>query len=495
MVGAADAEYDIDKTCLPQPHAGCLLEKVTISAGKVITGGVNFALAVKDIAPHFTHNNYVKKLQSIAKKYVVFWDEADKRGWLVNGTSALLHLVRSSLHHYGNDEFSSAFLFDPSKMRNAADHRPQSAPKVLINNENKEMAIYPGKTERFDEDETKEMGARTEDSKTLKKKRGYYLFEDLVEQHYNYLDQIMDYHRKVAGRDGVKIKARVRNHLEGWDFWELATDRDPRPRVATLNALGYGWVDFIRTIDAVTLFGRGFGEIIRPIAFDGMCPKWRSLPAHKYYLAASVFDINNIMGDFGGGPADPMRIVRGLLWHCPGQVVAPCRCQIHETRASRMIRNALFDQHHDPVQSLYPERSRLVMHINGPGSLEKGGAVIFGHSVQWGYRWRENGHEDLEEDVPPPVPSTPEHQNMNISSLGSLNRESRLLTTSGSSQSRGSIPLGYSTPLTLDESIVDVDSVQDLQSTKPNPGNNAPGPSQRSVGHGGRRLRHERRRL
>lgn len=45
---------------------------------------------------------------------------------------------------------------------------------------------------------------------------------------------------------------RVRKHLEGWDFVEIATDHEPRPRVATLEAMGWGWVDFIRSIDAIT---------------------------------------------------------------------------------------------------------------------------------------------------------------------------------------------------------------------------------------------------
>lgn len=99
----------------------------------------------------------------------------------------------------------------------------------------------------------------------------------------------MDHHRHVAGHNGVNVKVRVRKHLEGWDFVELATDHDPHPPVATLQALGYGWVDFIHSIEAVTLFGRGFGDLIRPVEFEGMCPSRRSLPTQKYYLSASVF--------------------------------------------------------------------------------------------------------------------------------------------------------------------------------------------------------------
>jgi hypothetical protein len=476
---------------------------VSISGGKIITGGVTFAVAVKDTPPHLIRNGYIPRLKWIATRYVVLWDEEDKRGWLVNGISALLHLVRTSLEHDSKDDFSSSFLFDPSKMRDAAEHKPNSAINVLIDDDNKEMVIYPGRSERFEEEEeVKQKQADTEESKTWKKKRGYYLFEDLVEQHHNILEQIMDHQRHVAGQNGANVKVRVRKHLEGWDFIELATDHDPYPRVATLQALGYGWVDFIHSIDAITLFGRGFGDIIRPIEFKGMCPSWKRLPTQKYYLGASVFDLNNIMKKFGDKRADPPRIVHDLLWHCPGDVVAPCRCQGHGPR--QMIRRA-FRRHHDPVQVFYPKRSRLILPIRGPDMLEDGGAVVFGHSVEWPYRWRENGNEDLEEGGPPPSLFAPDHliTAHTGSSSGSSNRGAGSSIASGSTQSRESTveamvrssSLADSAQSTPVESIVE--SVQAFALAEPKPGDNVLGPSQHTmpVENGIRTLRREQRKL
>jgi len=476
---------------------------VSISCGKIIIGGVTFAVGVKDVPPHLTRNGYIPKLKWIATKYVVLWDEADKRGWLVNGISALLHLVRASLKYYSMDDFSSSFLFDPSKMKDAAEHKPNSAPKVLTDDDNKELEIYPGRSERLEEEEAKQNGADTEESKTRKKKRGYYLFEDLVEQHYNMLEQIMDHHRHVAGQNGVNLKVRVRKHLEGWDFVELATDHDPYPRVATLQALGYGWVDFIRSIDAITLFGRGFGDIIQPIEFDGMCPHWRSLPTQKYYLAASVFDLKNIMKKFGDERANPLKPVHDLLWHCPRGLIASCQCQGH---GARQTNRGAFRRHHDPVQVFYPIRSHLILPIRGPDKLEDGGAIVFGHNVAWGYRWRENGHEDLEEGDPLRSLPVPEHQIMTAptsSSSGPSNRGAGPSIASRSSQSRESMPgamtrsspSAYSAHSTPVESIVD--SAQALTPVEPEPGYNTQGLSQQTVPDEdrARTLRRERRRL
>lgn len=233
----------------------------------------------------------------------------------------------------------------------------------------------------------------------------------------------------------------MRKHLDGWDFAELATDHDPYPRVATLQALGYGWVDFIHSIEAVTLLGCGFGNIIQPMKFDGMCPNWRSLPTKKYYLGTSVFDLKNIMKKFGDMSMNSVRICHDLLWHCPGDIIAPCWCQKHSM--GQMIRKT-FKQHHDPVQVLYPKRSRLILPIRGPDKLENGGAVAFGHSIEWGYRWRENGNEDLEIGDPPP----------SISMNTELQFSSGSSTTSASSSSHEStgVAVMRSTPSQLSPS-------------------------------------------
>ncbi|KAI9662604.1 MAG: hypothetical protein M1821_008771 [Bathelium mastoideum] len=308
--GAADAQYSVDGTGLPRPHAGCLLEKVSISGGpRFITVGVSIAVGMKDVPHHLTRDGYIPNLKWIATKYVVLWDDADKRGWLVNGVSALLHLVRAWLENSSRDDFSSSFVFDSSKMEDEYKHEPNSAHRILSNKDNLGLKVYLDRIEVFEEEEVKQEGSGTEQgSKTRKEKRSYYLFQNLVEQHFKNLEQIIEYHNKVAGRNGIDLKTRVRKHLEGWDFVDLATNQDPNPRVATLRALGYGWVDFVRSIEAITLFGHGFGDIIRPIEFNGMCTQWKSLPRNEYYLAASVFDLRKIIDNdnkFGGKRGNP----------------------------------------------------------------------------------------------------------------------------------------------------------------------------------------------
>lgn len=168
---------------------------------------MTFAVGIKDVPPHVTRKGYIPKLRWIATKHVVLWDEGDKRGWLVNGISALLHLVRASLDQYRTDDFSDSFLFDQNKMQDAAEHKPNSAHKVLTNKQNREIVINEGEGEEFEE-EIRQKGAAIEESSCWKKKRGYYRFEDLVEQRYNTLEQAMDYQRHALSKNGINLKAR-----------------------------------------------------------------------------------------------------------------------------------------------------------------------------------------------------------------------------------------------------------------------------------------------
>ncbi|KAF2682374.1 hypothetical protein K458DRAFT_390861 [Lentithecium fluviatile CBS 122367] len=205
----------------------------------------------------------------------------------------------------------------------------------------------------------------------------------------------MEHQKHLAGQNGINLKWRSRTHLEGWDFKELATGYDPRPRVATLDSLGYGWVDLTRSIDAVTLFGCGFGDIIIPLKIDKMCPRWKQLPKERYHLAASIFDLNRIRESFGSRRTSSVEPVDGLVWHSPKQSFASCNCQEH--KAGRWLVKP-FTAHCDPVQVLCPKRSRLFLKIQNPVDLGNSGAVIFGQNQSWPYRWRRGGNRDSEEE-------------------------------------------------------------------------------------------------
>lgn len=391
-----------------------MLEKVAISGGQFVTGGASFCIGVKDTPIHVSQNDYVSKLQWISKKFVVMWDEEDKRGWLVNGTSALLHLLRASLEYNRTDKFNSAFLFKPDEFEDASKtHTTDAAIEVLMNNRNMKLKLYPGKGEMFDE-VTRRKGAEIDEA--AKEKRTFIRIEDRVEHFYNVLEKIIDNQIKAAGRGGMKMKLRARKHLEGWDFKDLATQRDPfYPHVATLDAFGKGWVDFTRAIQAITLFGRGFGDIFQPADSGSFCKTWTKVPVNKYYLAACISDLQEIIEENGDPDANPMKISDGLVWHNVGRTFESCRCG--EGKGSKA-------RHSDFAQILFPSSLSFRLPKTNAVQLENHGAVIFGHNSFFKWYWNDIGDPE-KGDIPEPPEEAEAFNDSAIGpSIGSTTEES-----------------------------------------------------------------------
>lgn len=365
QTGTDSCSYNIVRSKLPGPHQGCILENFSITGGKFINAGVNFSIGNKDKPIHVSsHKGYAKKIKWISKKFVVLWDEEAKRGWLVNGATALLHLVRTSLDYCRTDTLERWFLFKPEQMENTG-----SAIDVLMSPKNKMLELYQ------DEDELN--GQKTRNGS----EENFFRLKDQIEQIFNYLEKMIDSQVDAAGQGGVKLKGRVRKHIEGWDFTDLATEDPPfYPKVSTLQAMGSGWVDIAVAIDAITLFGRGFGDILQPVE-PYQCAQWVELPRQKYYLAACASDLKYIMDKFGD-PGTNTIIREKVMWNDPNNICSPCTCMEHGP-----------NKHSDPVQVLRPWKlpHTLPNEAKRPFELNKRGALIFGHSVHLVRVWKEIG--------------------------------------------------------------------------------------------------------
>jgi hypothetical protein len=127
------------------------------------------------------------------------------------------------------------------------------------------LKIYAKRSEVVEE--TSQKGNEPPET-TVKIKRAWEQFPDLVGDIYLTLGALFDIQTDASTADGfgAKVRTSIRRHLEGWDFQSLATGADPiLPKATTLCETGLGWVDLIRGINAITLFGVGFGEILQPV--------------------------------------------------------------------------------------------------------------------------------------------------------------------------------------------------------------------------------------
>ncbi|KAK8150546.1 hypothetical protein G3M48_001121 [Beauveria asiatica] len=92
-----DVNYNAGASELPRPHATCVLDKLSISGGKFILGGVGISIGVRESPIHLSRDTYRDKMRWVSGQYAILWDVGDELGWLVNGANALLHMVRASL--------------------------------------------------------------------------------------------------------------------------------------------------------------------------------------------------------------------------------------------------------------------------------------------------------------------------------------------------------------------------------------------------------------
>lgn len=345
-----------------------------------MTGGVDFAMGVKDKPIHLTRGSYIPKLEWIHKKFVVLWDERYKRGWLVNGTTALLHLSRAALKRKQESPFRSLLLFEPGSLEEAAERfTAESAVQVLTNERNMKLKVYRDKSQHNE----RVVWRGTEKDTLVYEEEKFYHFQDLVDDLYNVLEKMVEYQNHVKNRDGVSLKCRILKHLDGWEFDDVIENQDCRPSVATLEAMGYGWVNLISDIGAVTLLGRDFGEIIQPSGTEMHCDRWSQMPKGGYFLGACVSDLANIIRSHGN--EEQLKLTDNTSWY--NRSFESCQCHtsskhsylVQELRKSK-------DDKRSKSNNANDSSGNNGSAICTTASLDVRGAVIFSHNYQLAFK-------------------------------------------------------------------------------------------------------------
>jgi hypothetical protein len=314
-------------------------------------------------------------LQWLDQRYVVLWDEGEKRGWLVNGPSALLHLLRASLEHCGKGKFSDEFLFNIADFKEpTVRFRHDSALSALMNRSNRRLHLHQKEEKCVEETIQWPNGRRETVTKTS---TSYSTLEDKTMELCDILEKLVDHEAQSdASAKGLNMKPSLHCHGQGWDFHDIVTKRDPLYlQVATVPGSGGNWVDFAKSIRAVTLFGRGFGDLIKPLPTSTQGrDSWSTMPTGVGSLAAGMADLRDIIDRDGDRATQPLTLSRGVLWHNPSQ------SSPFEVRGDG-------SPGIDVVQELHPSDSTFQSLVAGMKSSTgvdvdacEHGAVIFGRS-------------------------------------------------------------------------------------------------------------------
>ncbi|KAL8364543.1 hypothetical protein RB595_003701 [Gaeumannomyces hyphopodioides] len=407
-VGAKDAMYQVESTSLDRPGDGFVFDRVSITAGKYITLAASGVIGKKEKPVRTVgETDYYKQLLWAEKRFVVFFDVRDRRAWLVDGLSALLHLVRASVEH--SRSLGLPILIGDNEGEHqlkeaTTTHTGRAAAREMLHSRhNTNITLYsnPAKKTRK-RTVTKEGDAEAVVKEITEEEQKLVGLVDRVDDMYHALSQIFD-HQWNDAQDGVggKLRLSPRRRLEGFDFMDLAgSDDQIFPKVLELNATGTGWVDFVRapTIRAVTLFGGGFGELLKPVAAfphppgapgsdcgrEGgssrpPCTRWDTLPRGEDLLAATMADMRSITKGKESTGQTRWEAVPDLHWLDPGGAMEEL-CG-NDCGAGGGAGSGA--PPHDRTQVFLPTWQSSML----AGRLPENGAAVFGHSTLFKLYW------------------------------------------------------------------------------------------------------------
>jgi hypothetical protein len=377
----------------------------------------------------------------------VFYDTQDHRAWLSNGLHTLLHLVRASLKEDQRGDFSDECLLNSSELEEdviTGGANPKSAIKFLKNRMNLEQPLFPG----LDEIRTEYTAvAGGQASTTHYRTSTTVRLKDRVSQIMDILWQLID-HQATLGVLTSEVPIRLpRSKLEGYRFMEVATRRAMTPRVTYLRAFGgagKSWVDFIRTIRAVILFGEGFGNLLTPhqakpmdsLQSTSVCGRWKAVPKGRDYLAVSGYDLARILRQEGSAMSSPVKLAPGIFWNPSTTAFECCACDDPvnkgKSQVDIILRLAHLRRPCDRVQVLLPSIQAIVAREDAAamGSIDINSAFIFGRSELFPWKWPDEGD--------------PKQEDLNEASVSSSGVGVNFLTTASTSSTRSPSTSGQS---------------------------------------------------
>jgi len=352
--------------------------------------GTTISIGIKDKPEHVSYDDeYLSTLQTMSERHFVFYDTINRRACLLDGASALLHLLRSFIKYsQTKSRLKNFFVFEDGELEEADKNRKggDAAFYVLANEHNQLLPLWR-KATTATEEITMKLGRRPEEA--VRYQKAYFCLKDRVLQICRVLQQIIAHQDDVYNRDGVgaRIKLTPRRQLEGFDFMDVATNQGTLwPKVDYIHAWGEGWVDFTRELHCVALFGTGFGNLIEPTG--NPCLRCMSnIPQGPDLLGITVADLLDIIEKNGDNDGSPWRVVEDIHWYVPNKLFEPCRCDSTPTTRNNRVQVFLPATH----PKLWGRGLRSPQ-------LVADGAILVGHSFKYPLRW--GNRRDPEEGEP-----------------------------------------------------------------------------------------------
>ena len=226
-----------------------------------IVYGRSLARATNDNESDF---DYIDILEICKERPVILYDTADdsQRRWMVPLLCVILHLI----HTWTVQEADSRLCFP---FVEPAWNSAHAAAKRLYRSADVDLRSRPANADRNDDEIFWPGKAEPKSIKIL------------VKQLWRGITQRVEDDLK-ASAEQPQIESDF-SKLRGWDYMDFIVKKPYRRMQVDFHG---NWGPFTR--DVLVLFGKCFGEVIRPSQDTCVCPMWKSIPPKRQYLVAMV---------------------------------------------------------------------------------------------------------------------------------------------------------------------------------------------------------------
>ncbi|KAI0139602.1 hypothetical protein F4776DRAFT_662554 [Hypoxylon sp. NC0597] len=140
--GSNEAHYAIGTTGVGVPNSKFAFDRINISAGHIVHASGCVAIGKNDKPRRATKTNYHRQVEGAEQLFAVLYDCKDRRAWLIDGASALLHLCRANLARRRNHGHKVLFSDDNIEEAKILYKGKDAAMGVLLNEYNMNLKIY-----------------------------------------------------------------------------------------------------------------------------------------------------------------------------------------------------------------------------------------------------------------------------------------------------------------------------------------------------------------
>jgi hypothetical protein len=254
---------------------------------------------------------YVEVVEKMSKMHVLLYDHDDGRGWLVDGASAVLHLLRFHVARYRPICDGERFTLEQFQYADST-AGVKSARDVLLSREMRKVVLVEEPLPDSERQVTETVGGITTVKTVVEGLMKRKTVEDRVRDLYEILELMYDSWKRRKTAPGIALET-LNMKLEGWKFQDVVElENDMNPVVAKLDGSADDWLRLVRHVNTVVLIGNGFGDMMKPMG--DFCANWTSVPQKDFCVAVPVSRLKRIAQKYGDPRMIPIKLTPDVYW-------------------------------------------------------------------------------------------------------------------------------------------------------------------------------------